>query len=199
MVSKNYKTGKMFPIIFVVCAVLLLSAEPVRSTPETTFTEQFRLENASTRYYIASLDLNETWSLNCTGLYEGKYYLYLFQERPVSSHMFDNGSIDPEILNAALTYNVTPSQIFSDALNDTVYTTSVNFTASTATVYYLQIILVEGGPDTFILFSSVEFQAYYIPFIAGYSVNILVGGIFLTGLILFRRITKKIKPSVARH
>ena len=189
------KKGIVLSMVFVMCASTLISAQFATSTPETTstFTEQFRLENISTRYYIASLKANETWSINCTGLFTGRFYLYLFQERPRSSHMLDNGSIDPEILNAAVVYNITPAMVFSDVLNDTVCSTTLEFTASTTTVYYLQIILVEGGPDTFILSSSIAFQAYYIPFIAGYPGDLLFGIAIISSGLLFRLIKKKSK------
>ena len=195
MVSRIKKKGIIIPIVFVICAGMLFSTNMtlVAGSPETTYTQQFRLENVSTRYYVASLELNETWSINCTGLFTGKFYLYLFQDRPLSSHMLENGSIDPEILNVASVYNITPSAIFSDVLNDTVCSTSLEFEATTATLYYLQIILVEGGPDTFVLSSSVEFQAYYIPFIAGYPGEILLGIVILSSGILFQRTRKKRK------
>ena len=192
MVSMNKKKGLVLPIIFMMCAVMLFSVDFVSSSSETTFTEQFRLENASTRYYLASLEVNETWSINCTALFTGKFYLYIFQDRPEdSSHMLKNGSVDSEILSIALVYNVTPSQIFSETLNETVFFTSLDFKAPTETLYYLQIILIEGGPDTFILSSSVPFQAYYIPFIAGYPANMLLGIILISSGIFFQRIRKQ--------
>lgn len=191
MVFMNKKRGVVISIVFVICASMLVSTNIATGATDTTYTEQFRLENVSTRYYVASLEMNEIWSINCTGLFTGKFYLYLFQDRPEYSHMLENGSIDTEILNVAVIYNITPSAIFSDVLNDTVCSTSLEFKATTSTLYYLQIILVEGGPDTFVLSSSVAFQAYYIPFIAGYPGEFFLGIAMLSGGILVYQIKKK--------
>lgn len=190
-------------------SILLLSAiflsllegiQIVSATTNEDYTakEQFILQQGSFRMYLTSLDEGETLSINCTALYHGKFYLYLYDHRPTGDNFLENSTSYPNLGNSLVAYNETPSLVFSEAINDTVYTTFLNYTAGENKLHYLEIRLVENGPDTFLLETYTgaenhEIQAYYVPFIPGYTSYYL--GIIVIGSVggIIYRIQKKIK------
>jgi hypothetical protein len=159
--------------------------------PDLIYTEQFSLEEGATHFVMTYLDINETWFVNCTAIYTGKFHLFLFDERPLGKNLLKDGTINDAIYTQAETYNVSPSLVFSDTLNDSVYSTTLSYTATeridaktNVSLYYLQIFCVDGGPDTYIMQSlNHEIQPYYIPFISAYPVGII--SIMLIGSITF--------------
>ncbi|MHA2001407.1 MAG: hypothetical protein ACTSVU_04865 [Promethearchaeota archaeon] len=172
--------------------VVNASKTPVASQGDTT--ERFRLEQNGVRFYVTYLNSSETWSVNCTSTYNGKYYLFLFDERPKSTYILNNNSLDIKVYDDAIAYNNTPVEVFSKNLNSTVYSTTLNYTATKYTLYYLEVVLVEGGPDTFLLDSSnKEITPYYIPYIPGYPLEILNLAVIISlSLILFRKWKKNL-------
>ena len=111
----------------------------------------------------------------------------MYDERPLDSHLLPDGSIDASITDQAVAYNETPSLVYSSTINDTVSSVFLNYTAPSIRLYYLEIIVVENGPDTFKLESNYVLQPYYIPFIPGYNIEIFAScAVFIVFLIYFK-------------
>ena len=157
------------------------------------YSEQFQLEQSTARYYVTTLDEDDSWVLNCTAVFEGVFYLFIFDERPTSDYFDEDGSLNSEITDVAVAYNNTPSEIFSESLNDTISAVSLEFKASESKMYYLEIACVDGGPDTFMLNSSAEIQPYFIPFIPGFPVGITIvfSGMTICVLIFIQKRKRK--------
>lgn len=194
-ITIHKKTQYFLVSIIILQFFIIFHGIPLISTDgvDPEHKEQFTLDDGDTRFIMAHLSDNETWYVNCTSVYTGKFYLFLFDERPVEKFVSENGEIDDKIYEEAIIYNTTPSQIFSENINSTVFTISLNFTASVPDyreelLYYIQVICVSGGPDAFILISPThEIQPYYIPFIPGYSGKWILISIIPTVLLLFKK------------
>ena len=181
--------GKLLFLLLVFGLVLMNFSVPITpvSAEDNIYEDQYQLQQGATRFYVVNLTLDANWIINCTAYYKGVFHIYLFDERPTDNHVLRDGSLDASITDQAVAYNETPSLIFSSGLNDTVYSVTLNYTAPSYKLYYLEIIVVENGPDTFRLESNYELQAYYIPFIPGYNVEIFAScAVFIVFLIYFK-------------
>ena len=190
------KSVKIQMIITFISLLLLASSKNLSLSAaaegDTFHREQFRLEQASTRFYVTTVDFNTTIYINCTSVYEGVFYLYLFNFRPTETILHENNSINENLVAGAVAYNSTPVDVFSAGLNATVKSLTISYNATKTAMYYLEIVLLENGPDTFVMESTREFQPYFIPFIPGYPLEMFIGGSTL-GIILVLRKTKRSK------
>jgi len=160
---------------------------------DNNYVDQYQLQQGATRFYVVNLTVDANWIINCTAYYKGVFHIYLFDERPTDNHVLRDGSLDASITDQAVAYNETPSLIFSSDLNDTVNSVTLNYTAPSYKLYYLEIIVVENGPDTFRLESNYALQAYYIPFIPGYNIEILASCAVLSLFLIYFKIRKRRK------
>jgi hypothetical protein len=161
---------------------------------ENVFTEQFRLDKNTGRYYVSALNGSQTWNLNLTSVYHGIFYLLIFENRPEEDYFLENGSLNPIVFSIAIAYNNTPIIINSTIEgNEYNYFLNLSYTVSVTKLYYLMVYL-DGGttPDTFILKSSTKIQAYFIPFIDGFPIELLLGCIGLGFLLIKRKIRMKL-------
>jgi hypothetical protein len=169
-------------IVLLVSLIFIANVYSVRAAEVCSegCSEQFRLEQGATRYYVTTLDVNETWKIDVTSVYEGIFEIYLYSER-ITEYTYQY---------EAVASNNSGIKIFSTSLNDTVNFVSANYTAKVKQMYYLEIVLVKNGPDTFVLKSSHSVQTYFIPFIPGYPIEIImICGVF-TIFILIRKFRK---------
>ena len=158
-----------------------VSAEFCGEITPQIYSDQFRLENNSARFYVTALNKSDTWAINLTSVFHGIFYMYIFNFRPQQNYIYSNGTIDPNIHTVAEVYNETPVKINSTVLvNDTVNFIQLNFTANSNHLYYLMIALIGGSaPDSFVLYSNQQIQAYFIPFVPGFPVEWIFLGIGL--------------------
>ena len=181
--------SKLLFVLLIFGFVLMNSSVPIKPVvaEDNIYEDQYQLQQGATRFYIVNLTLDANLQINCTAYYKGVFYVYIFNERPVDNHVLSDGSIDASITDQAVAYNETPSLIYSSSINDTVSSVSLNYTAPTFQLYYLEIIVVENGPDTFKIESNYALQAYYIPFIPGYNLEIFAScAVFIVFLIYFK-------------
>jgi len=163
------------------------------SAEDNNFVDQYQLQQGTSRLYVVNLTSNANLFINCSAYYKGVFYMFIFDERPLEGHVLRDGSIDASITESAAAYNETPSLVFSEELNDTVSFITLNFTAPSYRLYYVEIILVENGPDTFRLESSYTMQAYYVPFIPGYNIEAFASCAISATFLIFLKIRKRRK------
>lgn len=141
-----------------------------------------KIKNSFTVYYLVDLNEGDELNLELTPYENGNFTLFLFNERIIKSHIFPNGSVNPEIYEKAMIYDLSENP-------------SISYTAEEFQIYYIQIILMENGPDIFILNSNHELSRYYLPQIPGIPLEILLmSSIILSGLLIIsisRKITFK--------
>lgn len=162
--------------LLIISQALVFISNGAAQTPAPSaklYTEQFRLEQNNIRYYVTALNETQVWEVNLTSVYHGIFHLFLFDERPQKEYLTENGSLDSIIYSECVAFNNTPVLIPSQSIeNDTINLVSLSYTASNNSLYYLMIALVGGtAPDTFILTSNSQIQAYFIPFLPGYPIE----------------------------
>jgi len=119
------------------------------------------INNGISVFFLIDLNASETIEINVTHTGSGNFELFLFDTRPVDSYIYYDNTLNPEIYNHAINYSI----------NDNPY---INYTVSSLQIYYIQLVLLENGPDTFILYCNKDLVRYYLPTIPGYNVELIL-------------------------
>lgn len=125
-------------------------------------------------FFLLDLEEDSNVEFNVTHEGEGNFTLFLFKQRPSESNVKGDKSLNNKIFTnpPTVAYN----------LDDNPY---INFTAQETRIYYIEIILVGGGPDTFAISCAEVLTRYYLPIIPGFQIEFLLATlIFSVGLIL---------------
>jgi len=124
-------------------------------------------------YFLVDLEAGENIEINVTHTGDGNFTLFLFDSRPSQTYVNDDKTLNPIIFQVALNYSI----------DDNPY---INYTVSQSKIYYIEVILLDNGPDTFFLTSNIdELTRYYLPIVPGFQVELLIISSFLTvGLVL---------------
>jgi len=136
-------------------------------------------------FFLLDLEEGENLEINVTHTGDGNFTLFLFDSRPTESYVNDDKTLNPIIFQVALNYSI----------DDNPY---INYThtASESKIYYIELILVENGPDTFFLrVNKDDLTRYYLPIVPGFQIELLILSSFLTVglvLILYKRRIKTI-------
>lgn len=132
-------------------------------TNTLAFTHIDNLKNGNYIFFLTELQVNETLEITLNHEGSGNFTLFLFNRRPVDSKVNDDNTLKEDIFYSP------PTVAYS--LNDVPY---INYIAPVETVYYIEIILISGGPDTFTLTSTKDLTRYYLPLIPGFQLEIIV-------------------------
>jgi hypothetical protein len=131
-------------------------------------------------FFLTSLEAGENIEVNITHTGSGNFTLFLFDQRPIYSYVKVDKTLDHDIFNLAINFS----------LADNPY---INYTVSEPKIYYIQVVLLDSGPDTFFLDCNHDLTRYYIPAIPGYHIPLLFTLIMIiTGLMLIIYL-KKVK------
>ncbi|MBA7562871.1 hypothetical protein ES708_04524 [subsurface metagenome] len=126
-------------------------------------------------YFLAHLNNNQTIEINVTRTRDGNFALFLFDKRPTESFIELDKSLNTRIFDVAINYS----------LDDNPY---INYTAPKSKIYYIQLILIENGPDSFYLQCNLDsLTRYYLPIISGYNISFLIISLILAFVIILYR------------
>lgn len=128
-------------------------------------------------YFLVSLETDENIIINVTHTGEGNFTLFLYDSRPTESFLNLDNSLNSDIFDVAISYSI----------DDNPY---INYTVSEDKIYYIELILIENGPDTFFFYcNNDELTRYYLPIIPGFQIDLLVLTLILTSslIILFKK------------
>jgi len=133
-------------------------------------------------YVFFLFDLNASDNIEFTVIHEdsGNFTLFLFNRRPIESFVKSDKTLNEKIFNHRGTV--------AYSLDDNPY---INYTAPLEKVYYIEIILVDGGPDSFTLTCEKDLTRYYLPIIPGFRLEFLLISLIFTVGITFLLIKKK--------
>ncbi|MHA1294145.1 MAG: hypothetical protein ACTSQJ_15950 [Promethearchaeota archaeon] len=167
---------KLFLIVLI---VLLYMPIVIVSAEKDTFSFQDKIHDTTSVFFLVALEKGEEIEVSVKPNGDGRFALFLFNERPVKSYVNMDGTLQKEIYEKAIIYD----------LSEEPY---INYTAEKSQIYYIQVILLRNGPDIFTLESNKELTRYYLPAVPGYSVEILifslVSSIALSLIILKKKI-----------
>ncbi|MFW9970289.1 MAG: hypothetical protein ACFFDF_08825 [Candidatus Odinarchaeota archaeon] len=167
---------------------LLLMIIPINNAISFTYIDN--IKNGNYVFFLTDLEIDNNIELNVTHTGSGNFTLFLFNSRPAQSFVNNDKTLNEVIFNRTIAYS----------LEDNPY---INYTASDEKIYYIEIILVNGGPDTFYFTSTITYSngtlidkdltRYYLPIIPGFHWEfLLISSNFSIVLILFL-IKNKIK------
>jgi hypothetical protein len=132
-------------------------------------------------YFLVDLEMGENIEINITHTGDGNFTLFLFGSRPTQSYVNDDKTLNPSIFQAALNYSV----------DDSPY---INYTVSQTKIYYIELILIDNGPDTFFLRSNKDdLTRYYLPIVPGYQIPFVIISLVLTTSLLLLYKMKSMK------
>jgi len=157
---------------------LFLLLVPISSA--TAFTYIDNIKDGNYIFFLIDIETGNHLELNLTHEGTGNFTLFLFNSRPTDSNVNEDKSLKSRI------FNTPPTVAYN--LDDNPY---INYTATIAKIYYIEIILVSGGPDTFTLTSTryhanntlndKDLTRYYLPIIPGFRLEYLL--ISLTSMV----------------
>ena len=123
-------------------------------------------------YFLVHLGADENIVINVTHTGEGNFSLFLYDRRPTESFISLDNTLNPDIFNIAINYSV----------EDNPY---INYTVSESKIYYIELILIENGPDTFFFYCNNDgLTRYYLPIIPGYRIGFLILMLIITSSII---------------
>jgi hypothetical protein len=164
-------------IVLVVLSFFLL----IPSSRVQAFTHVDNINDGIPVYFLVHLNSSQSIELNVTHISEGDFVLFLFDQRPTESFIELDNSLDPRIFTLAINYS----------LDDNPY---ILHTVSESRIYYIQLILLANGPDTFFLNSDRDLTRYYLPLIPGFQTEMILISIVLSigFIILLKKNRKKV-------
>ena len=113
-------------------------------------------------YFLVHLEPGENIEINVTHNDNGNFTLFLYDTRPTESFLNLDNSLKPDIFDVAINYSI----------EDNPY---INYTVLASKIYYIELILIENGPDTFFFYcNNDELTRYYLPIIHGYEIGFLI-------------------------
>ena len=131
------------------------------------FTHIDNINDGISVYFLVHLNATQSIEINVTHLSEGDFVLFLFDQRPTESYLELDYSLDSRIFSIAINYS----------LDDNPY---IYYVASETTIHYMQLILLDNGPDTFFLNCDRDLTRYYLPLIPGFQTEIVILNIILS-------------------
>ena len=146
------------------------------------FTHIDYINNGNYAFFLFDLGAGNSTEISVTHNENGNFTLFLFDKRPTEAYVTVDKTLDNRIF----------SNVNKSSLIDNPY---INFTASDTKVYYIEVILVGGGPDSYNLTCTEALTRYYLPIIPGFQTELLLfSSILSVGLILILY-KKKIKKN----
>ena len=165
--KRKYLTVPILALMFLIPIVSILGFEHIDNIPD-----------GISVFFLVDLEDGENIEINITHTEDGNFTLFLFGSRPTDSYVNDDKTLNPIIFQIALNYSI----------DDNPY---INYTVSQSKIYYIELILIDNGPDTFFLRSNIDgLTRYYLPIVPGFQVELLILSSFLTTgfvLILYKR------------
>jgi hypothetical protein len=132
-------------------------------TNALAFTYIDNIKDGNYTFFLIDLQIDENLEIHVTHTGTGNFTLFLFNTRPEQTYVNIDGTLN------LIIFNNPPTVAYS--LVDNPY---VNYTAIEPKIYYIEVILVSGGPDTFTLTSTKDLTRYYLPIIPGFPLEFLL-------------------------
>ncbi|MHA1845620.1 MAG: hypothetical protein ACTSWE_15285 [Promethearchaeota archaeon] len=156
---------------------LILMLSPISTV--TAYENVEKISESTSAFFLVNLNKGELLEIKVESLEEGVFGLFLFDERPEETYVNFDGTLNNEIFDKTILYDIGKEPKL-------VYITE------NTQIYYIQLILLENGPDTYILTSNKELSRYYLPQLPGYSVPVLLISVISVMILLMMKFKKKI-------
>ncbi len=168
--------------------LLLFMIIPINNAVAFSYIDN--MKNGNYIFFLTDLEIDVNIELNVTHTGSGNFTLFLFNTRPLHSYINDDNSLNDNIFGDSI----------ANSLEDNPY---LNYTSLEERVYYVEIILVDGGPDTFFFTSKISYtngtvidkdlSQYYLPIIPSFTLEIIITSTILSIGIIILISKKKMK------
>ncbi len=172
-----------------VSILLLFMIIPINNAIAFSYVDH--IKNGNYVFFLIDLETNNNFEVNITHSGSGNFTLFLFNSRPLESYINNDNTIKDIIFNHSIAHS----------LDDNPY---INYTATADRIYYIEIILANGGPDTFFLTSTISYSngtvldkdltRYYLPIIPSFLLEVFIPIITISIgfiVVLIKRKTKR--------
>ncbi|MFW9825446.1 MAG: hypothetical protein ACFFE4_21065 [Candidatus Thorarchaeota archaeon] len=147
-----------FKKIVLFCTLFFLII-PIVNVKAFTYTDY--INNGNYVFFLFDLEVGNNTEISVTRNDNGNFTLFLFNKRPIEAYVKGDKTLDNRIFSNVINYS----------LIDNPY---LNFTAPETKVYYIEIILAGGGPDSYTLNCDRDLTRYYLPIIPGYPIETII-------------------------
>ena len=165
-------------VLAVFCMIFILI--PIPNT--TAYEFQDKVSDTNSLFFLVALDKDKDNNLlvSITHEGEGNFNMFLFNFRPNKTNVNIDRTFNNEIFGAALVY-------------DGSDTPEINYTHSEdkSLIYYLQVVLLDGGPDFFTLQCNLDLVRYYLPSLPGFSIEIMMLSLMISIAVIVIFIKKR--------
>jgi hypothetical protein len=154
--------------------LLLLMVIPINNVLAFSYIDN--VNDGNYIFFLIDLDVDHNIELSLTHTESGNFTLFLFNVRPVQSYINDDNTL------RGIIFNTPPTVAYS--LDDNPY---INYTSLEEKIYFIEIILLSGGPDTFSFTSTItysngtiinkELTRYYLPIIPSFPLEYVITSI----------------------
>jgi len=161
---------------------MLFTIPPNFTVAQEPFRFQDKVSDMTSIFFLVALDNEENSHLQLFLTHEkdGNFVMFLFDFRPNQTYVNADKTLNEEIFRLALAYDLSDSP-------------SINYihTNDTANIYYIQIVLLTGGPDFFTLESNMELIRYYLPALSGFQIEIMMVSLMISIAIVIFFVRKR--------
>ena len=138
----------------------------------SAFTHVDYIKDGNYLFFLFDLEEGNSTEINLIHEESGNFTLFLFNKRPLESYIKNDKTLNQKIFSNPALVNY--------SIDNNPY---INYTAPETNVYYIEIILVSGGPDTFTFTCNKDLTRYYLPIIPGFQIEFIIFAlIFSIGL-----------------
>jgi len=162
--------------VILLCSVLFLVA-PIIDVK--AFTHIDYINNGNYAFFLFDLGAGNSTEISVTHNDNGNFTLFLFDIRPVEAFVKSDKTINNRIFGNVINYSLTDSPY-------------MNFTAPQTKIYYIEVILAGGGPDTYNLTCTEDLTRYYLPIIPGFRLEYIILSIIVALGVIFIISKKKV-------
>ncbi|HMF31187.1 MAG TPA: hypothetical protein VKK79_07225 [Candidatus Lokiarchaeia archaeon] len=143
---------------------MLLASQVPRVAADAAFTDKTEIRHHQVVFYLVSLENGTGLQVNCSTFFNSTIQMLLFGDRPTDEAIDSSGSYKPGRISQAYA---------SDIGNKP--NASITFSANETKIYYIEFVQQDEKTDFLLVYSSQNLTRYYIPFLAGYPLPILLG------------------------
>lgn len=161
---------------------ILLVLLVIPMTNAIAFTYIDNIKDGNYAFFLIDLSIDDNLEIHVTHTGAGNFTLFLFNTRPEQTYVNIDGTLNLIIF-------ISPPTV-AYSLVDNPY---INYTATEPKIYYVEVILVSGGPDTFTLTSNKDLTRYYLPIIPGFPLESLIISLSFALVIVTILFKKKIR------
>jgi len=166
----------------ILSGLILLILFPIANTlaKDDPYYFKDKVTNTTSLFFLTDLQKEENIELSLTHEKDGEFELFLFDERPTKTYVDIDKNIEEEIYDIAVAY-------------DSGDEPEIDYIAEKEKIFYIQVVLLDGGPDFLTLECNKVLTRYYLPKVPGFPLEILiVSMLFSLGIIVFIGKRKKI-------